>query len=173
MAAKGRIKKSAFGKDENYADHVLAGANIAANRDEVLFAKYIKQLAGADKVLSQQAATVLHHVSNEDASFFVTFTPTLVEVLKNPVHDSGPRMIFRVFRKIEIPEKNLGTIIDLCFKYLNNPKTAVAIKVNAMYVIARFFDNYPDLKKEFNAATKNNASKDLPAFKSCLKLISK
>lgn len=165
--------KTAFGKDILYAEFVTLGKEIAQKQNKKLLAHYIHLLQGSNKILSQQAATVLHHASDVNVSLFEPFLPKLIQVLENPIHDSGPRMIFRIFRKIEIPQGNLGNVIDLCFKYLNDPKTPVAIKVNAMYTIARYFDQYPDLKHEFKAATETNPSKDLPSFKSCLNQIAK
>src|SRR5690554_4402099 len=141
-------KPSAFGKDTNYQTYVDLGRAIGSFRNNDELARQIKLFTGQNIVNSQRAASVLQHVSDVCPELFYKYVDELIYVLNHPIHDSGPRVALRILIKIDIPTERLGTIIDLAFNYLNNPTTPVAIKVNAMYVIANQIKDYPDLINE-------------------------
>lgn len=166
-------KETAFGKDSDYQTYALLGENIGQTRNTKQLATQIKLLESDNIVTSQRAATVLHHASNWAPDLFLMHLDKLIDVISNPVHDSGPRMAMRVCMHIEIPEKFSGTLIHLAFEYLENPKIPVAIKVNAMYVIANQAKIYPELIAELEACILNQYDRQLPAFKSCVRKLSK
>lgn len=166
-------KETAFGKDSNYQTYALLGKEIGQTRNENQLAKKMKLLMSDNVVLSQRAATVLHHASNIAPELFLKHIDKLIKILTNPIHDSGPRMAMRVCIYIEIPEKNAGTLINVAFQYLQNPKTPVAIKVNAMYVIANQAKKYPELIPELEACIANQYERELPSFKSCVRKLSR
>lgn len=165
--------KTAFGGEAEYQTFTRLGEEIGESRNELELLKQIEVLTGSDGILSQRAATILHHCSNVAPDIFLPHLDKLIPVLKNPIHDSGPRMVFRLFSLIEIPEKYSGTIIDLAFQYIENPKTLVATKVNAMYTIANQAKIYPELKIELEASIEYQYQTSLPAFKACVRKLSK
>lgn len=165
-------KQSAFGNDQDYQAFAELGQNIGQMRNKKQLAKQISILAGHSVVESQRAASVLHHASNLSPDLFLSYLNKLISVISNPIHDSGPRMVFRLFTLIEIPEKYSGTIVNLAFQYLENPKTPVAIKVNAMYTIANQAKIYPELKTELETCIENQYENALPSFKACVRKIS-
>lgn len=166
-------KQTAFGKDSDYQFYALLGQEIGQTRNLKGLAQHIKLLMSNNVVNSQRAATVLHHASNWAPDLFLKHLDKLIDVIENPVHDSGPRMALRVCISIVIPEKNAGKLINLAFEYLQNPKTPVAIKVNAMYVIANESLKYPELTAELEACIANQYDQELPAFKSCVRKLSR
>lgn len=166
-------KETAFGKDSDYQTYALLGEKIGQTGNAKELAEQIKFLLSENIVISQRAATVLHHASNWSPNLFFPHLDKLIDVIANPIHDSGPRMAIRVCMHIEIPEKQAGTLINLAFQYLENQKTPVAIKVNAMYVIANQAKKYPELKTELEACILNQYDRQLPSFKSCVRKLSR
>ncbi|NEN24828.1 hypothetical protein G3O08_15100 [Cryomorpha ignava] len=166
-------KETAFGRDSDYQTFALLGQEIGQTRNKKALANQIQFLTSDNIIDSQRAATVLHHASNLAPDLFLKHLDKLIAVIENPIHDSGPRMVMRVCMHIEIPEKHSGTIVNLAFQYLGNPKTPVAIKVNAMYVIANQANKYPELTTELKACIVNQYERELPAFKSCVRKLSK
>ena len=166
-------KPTAFGKDSNYQAYVVLGKQIGYSRNKKELARQVKLFIGEDAVESQRAASVLHHVCDASPELFDKYVDELIYVLNHPLHDSGPRVAFRIFMSIKISEKHLGTVIDLAFKFLNDMKTPVAIKVNTMYVIANQAEAYPDLIQELSISIKNQHTHQPYTFGACVRKLSK
>ncbi len=166
-------KESAFGGESEYKNFALLGQQIGQNRDKKALKAQINFLTGDNIIDYQRAASVLHHVSNIAPNMFVQHLDTLLEVIREHKHDSGPRVSFRIFMLVKIPEKFKGIIIDLAFQYLNDPKITVAIKVYAMNIIATQAKNYPELIQELKMSITSQLVHQSPAFKSCVKKLSK
>lgn len=166
-------KPTAFGKDSNYQTYVVLGREIGGSKNTKELSRQIKLFKGSDVVESQRAASVLHHVCDTAPELFDKYVTEVVYVLNHPIHDSGPRVAFRILMQIKIPEKQLGTVIDLAFKFLNNVTTPVAIKVNAMYVIANHVGDYPDLIQELSTSIKDQYAHQPHSFNACVRKLSK
>ena len=164
---------TAFGKDSNYQTYVGLGKEIGSTQNKKELSRQVKLFKGDDVVESQRAASVLHHVCDTEPELFDKYVKELIHVLEHPIHDSGPRVAFRILMHIKIPERQLGTVIDLAFKYLNDVPTPVAIKVNAMYVIANHIADYPDLIQELSISIKNQYSHQPYSFSACVRKLSK
>ena len=73
----------------------------------------------------------------------------LIRNLKKPgLHDSIKRNSIRLLQNLEIPRKYHGKIMDICFKYLESPSEALAIKVFSMTVLGNLAKKYPDIIPE-------------------------
>ena len=166
-------KPSAFGKETNYQAFVELGKEIGIAKNKKALSQQVKHFVGEDIVASQRAASVLHHVCNTAPELFENYAKELLHVFNHPIHDSGPRVVFRILKRIKISEKHLGSVIDMAFKYLNDVKTPVAIKVNAMYVIANYTEDYPDLISELSTSIRNQYNHQPPAFSACVRKLSK
>lgn len=166
-------KPTAFGKDSNYHTYAILGQEIGNTKNKKELSLQIKLFMSDDVVESQRASSVLHHVCDTRPELLDKYVDEFVYVLNHPVHDAGPRVAFRILMQIKIPEKHLGTVIDLAFKFLNDATTPVAIKVNAMYVIANHVDDYPDLIQELSISIKNQYSHQPYSFSACVRKISK
>ncbi len=164
-------KQSAFGGESSYQAFAHEGQRIANERDLKQFKIQINLLSAKDPIESQRAASVLHHVSNISSNIFLDYLDVLIQVLKNPIHDSGPRLAMRVLKLIDIPEKHAGICVDLAFSYLNNIKTPVAIKVYSMVVIANQASIFPELLGELEASISSQYEWQSPAFKASVRKI--
>ena len=166
-------KQSAFGGELTYRAFAYEGQRIGIERDLKQFRIQINLFSGDNTIESQRAASVLHHVSNISLDMFHNYLDILIHVLKNPIHDSGPRLAMRVLKLIDIPEVYAGICVDLAFSYLNNIKTPVAIKVYSMVVIANQAAIFPELLGELEASISSQYEWQSPAFKSSVRNINK
>lgn len=100
------------------------------------------------------------------------FISELVENLKEPFHDAILRNTYRAFQFIPVSPEFEGTLYDLAFEHLTNPKTAIAIKVFSMTVCRKIAMGYPELIPELileieeavkygSAGFRNRASKEI------------
>lgn len=72
-----------------------------------------------------------------------------IKNLKKPgLHDSVKRNSIRLMQDIEIPEKYHGEIMNICFKYLESPTEAIAIKAFSLTVLGNLAKKYPEIIPE-------------------------
>ena len=98
----------------------------------------------------------------------------LVDNLKKPtLHDSIKRNSVRFMQHIEIPEKYHGEVMDICFKFLESPTEALAIKVFSMTVLANLAKKYPEIVPELRILIEDQLPHQSIGFKSRAKRIFK
>ena len=78
--------------------------------------------------------------------------PHLAKILKYvqrpDVHDAVKRNVVRLLQFIDIPRKNQGVAADICFKFFNDSKEPIAVRVFSMTVLANLAKEIPELKNE-------------------------
>lgn len=126
--------------------------------------------------VTQRAAWPLGIIGEK---YFALIKPYLGVLIKNltkeNLHDAVKRNTVRFLQDVEIPEKYMGTLTDVCMGYLANPKEAVAIKAFSMSVLLNITKKHPDLKNELKlliedqlddgtAGIKNRGAKVLKAL---------
>jgi hypothetical protein len=94
--------------------------------------------------------------------------------LKKPnLHDAVKRNSIRLMQEIELPEKHHGEIMDMCFKYLESPTEALAVKVFSMSVLANLAKYYPEIKAELKLIIEDQLPHQSAGFKSRAKTVLK
>ena len=68
--------------------------------------------------------------------------------------------------RYDIPEKDQGVLIDLCFSYLVSEQYPVAVKAHAMQIIYQHVLLYPELKDELIAVLQDQELNNSVGFKS-------
>jgi hypothetical protein len=76
------------------------------------------------------------------------------------------RSLLRLLSRYDIPEKDQGRLIDLCFSYLVSELYPVAVKVHAMQIIYNHVLLYPELKHELITVIKDQVQNNSVGFKS-------
>ena len=99
---------------------------------------------------------------------------TLMQKLKKPdLHDAVKRNSIRFMQDIDLPEKYHGEIMNLCFKYLESPTEALAVKVFSMSVIGNLAKYYPEIKPELKLIIEDRLPHQSAGFKSRAKHVLK
>jgi hypothetical protein len=98
----------------------------------------------------------------------------LIDNLKNPnLHDAVKRNSIRLMQDIELPEKYHGEIMGICFRYLESPTEALAVKVFSMSVLGNLAKKYPEIKSELKLLIEDQLPDQTPGFKSRAKKVLK
>jgi hypothetical protein len=92
---------------------------------------------------------------------------------KTSLHDAVKRNSIRLLQDIEIPEKYQGDLMDICFKYLESPTEALAVKVFSMSVLGNLAKKYPEIKPELKLLIEDQLPHQSAGFISCGKKILK
>ena len=91
----------------------------------------------------------------------------LIHNLKQPnLHNAVKRNSIRLMQDIEIPVKYHGEIMDTCFKFLESPEEALAVKVFSMTVLGNLAKTYPEIKPELKLLIEDQLPTQTAGFKS-------
>ena len=98
----------------------------------------------------------------------------LIHNLKKPnLHNAVKRNSIRLMQDIALPGKYHGQIMDTCFKFLESPKEALAVKVFSMSVLGNLAKYYPEIKPELKLMIEDQLPHQSAGFKSRAKKILK
>ena len=91
----------------------------------------------------------------------------LIANLKKPdLHDAIKRNSIRLLQHVGIPEKYQGEIMNICFKYLESPTEALAVKAFSMTVLGNLAKVYPEIKTELRLLIEYQFTGQTAGFKS-------
>lgn len=92
---------------------------------------------------------------------------------KPNLYNAVKRNTIRFLQDIQIPEKYQGTLMEICFKYLESPTEALAVKVFSMQVLDNLAKLYPEIKPELKLLIEEQLPNQTAGFKSRAKKILK
>lgn len=122
--------------------------------------------------VTQRAAWPMSYCVIANPSFIKKHWKKLINNLKKPdLPDAVKRNSIRFLQNMEIPEKYQGDLMDICFKYLESPTEALAIKVFSMSVLGNLAKTYPDIKPELKLIIEEQLPQQTAGFKSKAKKI--
>ncbi len=91
----------------------------------------------------------------------------LIRNLQKPnLHDSIKRNTVRLLQAVSIPEKHEGAVMEICFKYLQSPGEAIAIKAFSITVLCKLAKKYPQIIPEIKLIIEDQLPHQSTAFKS-------
>jgi hypothetical protein len=67
---------------------------------------------------------------------------------KENLHDAVKRNTMRLLQYVQVPKRLQGLAADMAFRFLQDPKEPVAVRVFSMTVLANIAREVPELKKE-------------------------
>jgi len=134
------------------SDHSKATRNaiIAWVGDDVQrVAQLIDCMYSDNMRLSQRAAWPVGILGEVKQHLIEPHLPKMIEELGKPQkHNSIYRNTLRVLQFIDIPEAHLGSVINHCARFLEDPKAAIAFKAFAMTVFYNATKKHPELGQE-------------------------
>lgn len=90
----------------------------------------------------------------------------LIKNLQQPnLHTAVKRNSIRLLQDMAIPKKYQGPIMDICFKYVESPTEAVAVKAFSLTVLTNLAKQYPDIIPEIKLLIEDQLTHQTAAFK--------
>ncbi|MCX6145534.1 MAG: hypothetical protein NTZ35_20190 [Ignavibacteriales bacterium] len=121
--------------------------------DKRRFRQLMELLLHGDRLVTQRAAWILSSCYEFHPQLITPWLPALLKKMQErDVHDALKRNVVRGLACIDIPKPLLGTVVSLCFEYLNSVDAPIAVKVHAMTVLQRVTKQVPDLKHELQTS---------------------
>lgn len=135
--------------------------------DNSLFQELIDIFFGNDSRLVQRSAWALKHLAIQSPRFIVPYLDKLVANLKKDnLHDATIRNSLRILEDMKIPSRLHGEIVTICFDYLEDFHTAIAIKCFSMTIIWNICEYEPDLSNELKLLLEDQMQYQSAGFKS-------
>ncbi len=117
--------------------------------------------------VTQRAAWPLSYCAIAHPSLMENNYAALLNNLKKPtLHDSIKRNTIRLLQSVNIPKKYEGAIMEICFRYLEAPGEAVAIKAFSLTVLQKLAGKFPEIIPEIKLLIEDQFPHQTAAFKS-------
>ncbi|MGV3767798.1 MAG: HEAT repeat domain-containing protein [Chitinophagaceae bacterium] len=126
----------------------------------------VEIVAGNDKKLSQRASWALGYVGERNPDHLVPHLKQLLVLLVEPNrHPAIRRNITRALQYVHLPEDLHGIVMDTCFRFLEDPKEAAAVKAFSISILENLWYEYPEIGDELRIILTTLMEDALPSFK--------
>ncbi len=120
-----------------------------------------------DYRVTQRVGWPLSYCVTAQPVFIKKSIGALIGNLEKPgIHDAVKRNTIRLFQHIDIPKKYQGKLMDTCFRYVESPTEAVAIKAFSLTVLGKLAKLYPEILPEIKLLIEEQMPTQTPAFTS-------
>lgn len=122
----------------------------------------------------QRAAWALSYSAIAHPSLIKKHLKKLIENLNKPgIHDAVKRNTVRLLQTTEVPPSLHGQIMNVCFRFVEDPDEAVAIKAFSLTVLYNLSKQYPEIIPEIKLLISEGMPRQTAAFASRAKKILK
>ena len=122
----------------------------------------------------QRAAWPVSYAVIAHPEFVTKHLSSLIKNLQKPnLHNAVKRNSIRLLQDITIPKKYQGQIMDICFKYVESPSEAVAVKAFSLTVLNNLAKLYPEIFPELKLLIEDQLPHQTAAFRSRAKALIK
>ena len=136
------------------------------------FAVLMSLFTGDNTRLIQRSAWTLSYVIRKHPSLLHPYLAQTIDLLGTPgLPTAVPRNILRVLQDFDIPETLQGKLMDVCFRYIAEPATPIAVKAFSLTVLHNLSRQYPEILPELKTIIEERWDTETPAFKSRAKRI--
>lgn len=144
-----------------------------AGNDPCRFNELFDLFLNDEHRVTQRAAWPVSYCAIAHPEFMKNNMGKLIKNLQKPgIHNSIKRNTVRLLQAIDIPQKYEGTVMDLCFKYVESPNEAVAIKAFSLSILGKLAKKYPEIIPEIKLLIEYQLPHQTAAFKSRVKKLS-
>ena len=114
----------------------------------------------------QRAAWPVSYCVIAHPGFITKHWNSLIKNLQKPnLHNAVKRNSIRLLQDITIPKKYQGQIMDICFKYVESPTEAVAVKAFSLTVLKNLSKQYPEILPEIKLIIEEQLPQQTASFK--------
>ncbi len=119
-----------------------------------------------DLRISQRASWPVGYCAEAHPELILPYLKKMIANIDNPVHNAVKRNTIRILSVIDLPEDLMGEAVDKCFRILDDPKEAIAMRVFSMSVCFNITKREPDLANELKVIIEDHYPHGSAGFKS-------
>ena len=130
------------------------------------FAELMKLFFEGEYRVTQRAAWPMSYcVQNYPGLIKPYFKKLLTYLSKPDLHPAIARNAIRLLQVVEIPEQFHGKVMNICFNYIQDIETPVAIKAFSLTTLEQLSKKYPDILPELKLIIEERWDYESVAFK--------
>ncbi len=119
-----------------------------------------------DYLVAQRAAWIVCECVLHCPELAAPWLSQMLSRMQEPgVHVAVPRNVMHIFESVIIPRNLQGRVVTLCFDYLFEPSSPIAIHAYSMSILLRMAEKEPDLRNELRAAIERLLPSGSPGVK--------
>lgn len=119
-----------------------------------------------DLRISQRASWPVSFCVDAHPDLIYPYVKDMIENLNNPLHNAVKRNTVRIMGEIDLSEEVIGQAADICFRFLDDPKEAIAVRVFSMTVCFNITKKEPELANELKLIIEDHYPHGSAGFKS-------
>jgi hypothetical protein len=134
-----------------------------------------KMMFNKDPQKSMRASWLMLHASFAYPELVKKQLPYIIKLLDQPnLHTGTIRNSVRIFQELDLPEKYVSKMFDLCLNYTKNSTLPHGVRAFAINILGIICKKYPDLKHEVSLVLNElNTFPQPPSITHCIKKTSK
>jgi hypothetical protein len=133
--------------------------------DRRRFRQFMELFLHGEYRVTQQSAWILGVCFDQHPRLITPWLPAMVEKMQDPdAHVAVQRNVVRILQCAEIPKALLGTVVSLCFEYVNSDGAPIAVRAYSMTVLANAAEREPAFRRELKATLELQLRSPIPAM---------
>src|SRR5215204_947755 len=140
--------------------------------DKKKFAEFMRLFLGHEYRITQRAAWPLSYCVQKHPELITPYFGQLLRMLQKPgVHNAVVRNIIRLLQDINVPKKYHGRIMTICFEFVSDINTPIAVKAFSLTVLDNLSKDYPEIAAELKLIIEERWEHETAAFQSRAKKV--
>jgi hypothetical protein len=124
--------------------------------------------------ITQRAAWPLSYCVRRHPELIAPYYRRLLDNLgRKDIHVAVIRNTVRLLQDVRIPKRWHGRVMSICFDFVADVQTPIAVKAFALSILSNLSRDYPEIRSELKLMIEEQWEKATPAFRSRAKKILK
>ena len=139
-------------------------AYIGADKDR--FAQLIELFFRGEYRITQRAAWPLGYCVRHHPELIAPYYRQLLDNLgRKDIHVAVIRNTVRLLQDVSIPIRYHGRVMSVCFEFVEDPATPIAVKAFALTILSNLLQDYPEIQGELKTLIESQWEQATPAFR--------
>jgi hypothetical protein len=135
--------------------------------DKDRFAQLIELFFRGEYRITQRAAWPLSYCVRRHPELITPYYKQLLDNLgRKDIHVAVVRNTVRLLQDVSIPKRWHGRVMSVCFEFVEDPVTPIAVKAFALTILSNLSAEYPEIKGELKTLIESQWEQATPAFRS-------
>jgi hypothetical protein len=135
--------------------------------DKERFKALIELFFKGEYRITQRAAWPLSYCVRRHPELIAPYYRQLLDNLgTKDIHVAVIRNTVRLLQDVSIPKRYHGRVMSVCFDFIGDVETSIAVKAFALTILSNFSKDYPEILGELKLIIEEQWERATPAFRS-------
>ncbi len=126
----------------------------------------MQQFISENPIFHQRAGFPLSYIVVQHPEWILPRLGKIIAIASKPgIHNAVRRNTTKMLENIIVPKKYKGIVMDLCFRWIEDPKEKAAIKAFSLTILEHMMDDYPEIGHKLKVTIEDQWHSQTPAFK--------